>query len=99
MALYWGSGLSEYGCVIGGRRGVRDNETLRSYPCSDFADPPTRQAWRGVRVEAPAEARWRTSRLKAPALSVGGLIMARRQLLNLKQLAERHRHQDWPEQD
>lgn len=31
----------------------------------------------------------RTSRWAAPALSVGDLIMARRQLLNLKQLAER----------
>jgi len=32
----------------------------------------------------------RTSRWLAPALSVGDLIMARRQLLNLKRLAERH---------
>jgi hypothetical protein len=31
----------------------------------------------------------RTSRLAAPGLSVGDLIMARRQLLNLRQLAER----------
>ncbi len=28
------------------------------------------------------------------ALSVGDLVMARRQLLNLKQLAERHQHGD-----
>jgi hypothetical protein len=34
----------------------------------------------------------RTSRWAAPGLSVGDLIMARRQLLNLKQLAERHQH-------
>ncbi len=30
-------------------------------------------------------------RLTAPALSVGDLVMARKQLLNLKRLAERHR--------
>jgi hypothetical protein len=34
-----------------------------------------------------------SARWKAPALSVGDLIMARRQLLNLKQLAERHPQQ------
>jgi hypothetical protein len=32
----------------------------------------------------------RTRRWAAPALSVGDLVMARRQLLNLKRLAERH---------
>jgi hypothetical protein len=36
-----------------------------------------------------------TSRWAAQALSVGDLIMARRQLLNLKQLAERH-HRSTP---
>ena len=34
----------------------------------------------------------RTTRWAAVGLSVGDLIMARRQLLNLKQLAERHQH-------
>jgi hypothetical protein len=33
----------------------------------------------------------RTGRLTALGLSAGDLIMARRQLLNLKRLAERHR--------
>jgi hypothetical protein len=35
----------------------------------------------------------RTSRWAAPGLSVGDLIMSRRQLLNLKQLAQHHHHQ------
>jgi hypothetical protein len=38
----------------------------------------------------------RTSRLAALGLSVGDLIMARRQLLNLKELAERHQPQGTP---
>jgi hypothetical protein len=168
--------------MIGDRWGVTDSEMLRSYPCDDFVVAPTLQAWRGVRVEAPAEAVWpwvaqvrlapysydwidnlgrrsprelvglpepqvgegfttaggrelgrivsvdpgrqltgtimgafmsyvlvpqehdttrlllkvvmRTTRWAALGLCVGDLIMARRQLLNLKQLAERHQHQD-----
>jgi hypothetical protein len=168
--------------MIGDRWGVTTSEILRSYPCDDFVASPTLQAWRGVRVEAPAAAVWpwvtqvriapysydwidnlgrrspgelmglpepqagdrfttaagrwgvgrivsvdpgrqltgtiggafmsyvlvpqepdvtrlllklvvRTSRWAAPGLSAGDLIMARRQLLNLKQLAERHQHQ------
>ena len=170
--------------MIGDRWGVSDSETLRSYPCDEFVASPALQAWRGVHVEAPAEAVWpwvaqvrlapysydwidnlgrrsprelaglpepqagdrfttaggrelgrivsvdpgkqltatimgafmsyvlvpqendttrlllkavirttRYTRLAAPGLSVGDLIMARRQLLNLKQLAER---QDTP---
>jgi hypothetical protein len=163
--------------VIGDRWGVSDGETLRSYPCDDLVASPTLQAWRGVRVGAPAAVLWpwvaqvrlapysydwidnrgrrsprelaglaeprvgehfttaggrelgrivavepgqqltatimgafmsyvlvpsgddstrlllkvvmRTSRWIAPALSVADLFMARRQLLNLKQLAER----------
>jgi hypothetical protein len=173
--------LAEDGHMIGDRWGVSHCETLRSYPCDEFVASPTMQAWRGVRVEAPAEAVWpwvtqvrlapysydwidnrgrrsprdlaglpepevgdrfttaggrelgrivsvdpgkqltgtimgaymsyvlvpqdrdvtrlllkvvmRTTRWAALALSVGDLIMARRQLLNFKQLAERHQHQ------
>ena len=38
----------------------------------------------------------RPARWAGPALSVGDLVMARRQLLNLKQLAERHHHRSAP---
>ncbi|WP_329519234.1 hypothetical protein [Spirillospora sp. NBC_01491] len=167
--------------MIGDRWGVSDSEIVRSYPCDDFVTAPALQAWRGVHVEAPAEAVWpwvaqvrlapysydwidnlgrrsprelaglpepqvgerftaaggrelgrivsvapgkqltgtilgafmsyvlvpqdhdttrlllkvvmRTSRWAALGLSVGDLIMARRQLLNWKKLAERHHHQ------
>jgi hypothetical protein len=48
----------EDGHVIGDRWGVSQGETLRSYPCDDFVASPTLQAWRGVRVEAPAGAVW-----------------------------------------
>jgi hypothetical protein len=44
--------------MIGQRWGVTDSEVLRSYPCDDFVVAPALQAWRGVRVEAPAEAVW-----------------------------------------
>jgi hypothetical protein len=50
--------LVEDGCMIGDRWGVSESETLRSYPCDDFVAAPTMQAWRGVRIEAPAEAIW-----------------------------------------
>jgi hypothetical protein len=164
--------------VIGDRWGVSDSEIRLSYPCDDFVTSPTLQAWRGVHVDAPAEAVWpwvsqvrlapysydwmdnlgrrsprelaglpeprvgerfttaggrklgrivsvdlgkqltatimgvfmsyvlvpgddgssrlllkvagRTSRWIAPAISIGDLIMARRQLLNLRHLSERH---------
>ena len=173
--------LVEDGRMIGDQWGVSESEALRSYPCDDFVASPTMQAWRGVRVGAPAEAVWpwvaqvrlapysydwidnrgrrsprdlaglpepqvgdrfttaggrelgrivsvdpgkqltgtimgafmsyvlvpqehdetrlllkvvtRTTRWAALGLCIGDLIMARRQLLNLKQLAERHRHQ------
>jgi hypothetical protein len=168
------------GRVIGDRWGVSDSEIARSYPCDEFVTTPTLQAWRGVTVQAPAEAVWpwvtqvrlapysydwidnfgrrsprelvgipeprvgdrfttsgrrelgrivsvdpgkeltatimgacmsyvlvprdqyttrlllkltlRTSRWASLVLSVGDLIMARRQLLNLKLLAEQHHH-------
>jgi len=41
--------------VIGDRWGVSESEMLRTYPCDDFATSPTLQAWRGVRIQAPAE--------------------------------------------
>jgi hypothetical protein len=170
------------GCVLGDRWGVSESETLRSYPCDNYVASPVLTAWRGVHVQAPAEAVWpwvaqvrlgpysydwidnlgrrsprqllglpepragerfttaggrevgrivsvdrgkqltgiimgafmsyvlvpqddrttrlllkvvmRTPRWAAPGLSVGDLIMARRQLLNLKQLAERHHNLD-----
>ncbi|MGW5644873.1 polyketide cyclase [Saccharopolyspora sp. NPDC003752] len=166
--------------MIGDRWGVSDSEIRRSYPCDDYVTSPALKAWRGVSVEAPAEAVWpwvaqvrlapysydwidnlgrrsprelvglpvpqvgerftaaggrrlgrivsvdagkqltgtimgafmsyvlvpqdndatrlllkvvmQTSRWVAVGLSVGDLIMARRQLLNLKRLAEQHQH-------
>ena len=164
--------------MIGDRWGVSPSEVLRAYPCDDFVAAPVLQAWRGIRIEAPAVAVWpwvtqirlapyaydwidnrgkrsprqlaglpeprvgerftasggrprgrilsvapgsqlmgtimgafmsyvlvpqddgatrlllkvtaRSRRWAAPALSAGDLIMARRQLLNFKALAERH---------
>jgi hypothetical protein len=171
--------------MIGDRWGVSDSEVRRAYPCDDFVAAPLLQAWRGIRIEAPAGAVWpwvaqirlapysydwidnrgrrsprqlaglpepragdrftavggrpvgrivsvdpgrqltgtivgafmsyvlvpqgdgatrlllkvtaRSRRWAAPALSAGDLIMARRQLLNLKQLAERHHRQASPQ--
>jgi hypothetical protein len=37
---------------------VSDSETLRSYPCDDFAASPALEVWRGVDVAAPPEAVW-----------------------------------------
>jgi hypothetical protein len=169
------------GFVIGERWGVSESEIVRSYPCDDFVTSPALQAWRGVGVDAPAEAVWpwvtqvrvapysydwidnlgrrsprdlmglpephigerfttaggrewgqivsvdpgkqltgrimgaymsyvlvpqdddttrlllkivmQTNRWVALGVCIGDLIMARRQLLNFKQLAESHRHQ------
>jgi hypothetical protein len=170
--------LADDGCMIGDRWGVGETEILCAYPCDDFVVSPVLQAWRGIRIAAPARAVWpwvaqirlapysydwidnrgrrsprelaglpepragesfttvggralgrivsvdpgrqltgtimgafmsyvlvpqqdgatrlllkvimRTRRWTAPALSVGDLVMARKQLLNLKKLAERH---------
>jgi hypothetical protein len=48
----------EDGRMIGDRWGVANSEASRSYPCDDFVVSPVLQAWRGVRVEAPAAAVW-----------------------------------------
>jgi hypothetical protein len=37
---------------------VTHSEISRSYPCDDFVASSALQAWRGVRVEAPATAVW-----------------------------------------
>ncbi|WP_239098081.1 polyketide cyclase [Micromonospora qiuiae] len=37
---------------------MTERETLRRYPCDDLVVSPTLQAWRGVRVDAPAAAVW-----------------------------------------
>jgi hypothetical protein len=44
--------------MIGDRWGVTESEVARPYPCDDFVPSPTLQAWRGVDVQAPAEAVW-----------------------------------------
>lgn len=50
--------MVEDGRMIGDRWGVSESEALRSYPCDDFVASPAMQAWRGMRVEAPAGAVW-----------------------------------------
>ena len=170
--------------MIGDRWGVSGADVARAYPCDGLVAAPVLQAWRGIRIEAPASAVWpwvaqirlapysydwidnrgrrsprqlaalpepragdrftatggrargrvisaeagrqltgtimgaimsyvlvpqedgatrlllkvivRTRRWAAPALSVGDLIMARRQLLNLKKHAECHYRQESP---
>lgn len=77
--------------MIGDRWNVTDDEVGRHYPCDDFVRAPTLQAWRAVTVHTTPETLWPwvAQITLAPWLSVGDLIMARRQLLNLKRLAER----------
>lgn len=49
---------SSVGAVIGDRWGVSEAEAARHYPCDDLVDGPTVQLWRGVTVQAPADAVW-----------------------------------------
>jgi hypothetical protein len=44
--------------MIGDRWGVSERETVRRYPCDEFVTSPTLRVWRGVGVQAPAEAVW-----------------------------------------
>ncbi|ALE73812.1 polyketide cyclase [Pseudonocardia sp. EC080610-09] len=44
--------------MLGDRWGVSDHEVARPYPCDDVVASPTVQVWRGVTVDAPAEALW-----------------------------------------
>ncbi len=44
--------------MIGDRWNVTDDEVARRYPCDDFVDTPTLQAWRGVTVHATPEKLW-----------------------------------------
>jgi hypothetical protein len=44
--------------MIGDRWGVTDAEVARHYPCDDLVSPPVLHLWRGVTVNAPAEAVW-----------------------------------------
>lgn len=44
--------------MIGDRWGVTESEIMRAYPCDDFVASPELQAWRGVRVDAPAAVVW-----------------------------------------
>ena len=44
--------------MIGDRWGVTDDEVARPYPCDGFVTPSAVQVWRGVTVDAPAEAVW-----------------------------------------
>ncbi|HLY33782.1 MAG TPA: hypothetical protein VKQ07_04560 [Jatrophihabitantaceae bacterium] len=78
--------------MIGDRWGVTEAETQRHFPCDDVVPSPVLASY--VLVPEGAATRlllkivtpgWR---LIAPLLSIGDLVMARRQLLTLKQLAE-----------
>lgn len=44
--------------MLGDRWGVSGAEIARQYPCDEFIDASALQAWRGVTVNAPADAVW-----------------------------------------
>jgi hypothetical protein len=44
--------------MIGDRWGVSDSEVRRAYPCDGLVAAPVLQAWRGIRIQAPAAAVW-----------------------------------------
>src|SRR5512142_1503538 len=50
--------VADDGGMIGDRWGVSDSEVLRAYPCDGLVASPVLQAWRGIRIEAPARAVW-----------------------------------------
>src|SRR5689334_11107229 len=50
--------VADDGGMIGDRWGVSDSEVRRAYPCDDFVASPVLQAWRGIRIQAPAGAVW-----------------------------------------
>lgn len=53
--------------MIGDRWGVADAETRDAYPCDDFVESPSLEAWRGVTVDARTEIVW--ARLKQVRLA------------------------------
>ena len=75
----------ELGRIVSVDRGVQLTGTIMGAVMSYVLVPEDDRTTRLLLKVVMHTARW-----KAPALSVGDLIMARRQLLNLKQLAERH---------
>jgi hypothetical protein len=44
--------------MIGSRWGVTDEEVARPFPCDEWADAPTLEAWRGVTVATTSERLW-----------------------------------------
>ncbi len=44
--------------MIGDRWGVTTSDIERHYPCDEFVEAPTLQAWRGIGIEAPPATVW-----------------------------------------